>query len=254
MNPDDVSFKGPAGETKISLSRGNRLGASVGFLSLTGLLFSVWAGAYLVRKDQQALLGTPLSAAHYNIRGKCAACHQPGQVGVANSACAGKDCHQKVIHNNFHQTLPLACTECHPEHNNARDLPASMTNRACAECHQKLNKDPHSKFFTGQRQPHALVIDHRLFLHRQHRGYHCPVCHGVGEGTIDVPFKELFTMKVCCKCHEESGCQVCHHFHGQRVFLSKPDRPHNLEKIKELKSEGVQLDLPPSAGPPGGAR
>jgi len=254
MNPNFVSYQGPAGETKIRLGRGHRLGASVGFLSLTGLLFSVWAGAYFYRKDQQPFLGTPLSVAHYNIRQKCAACHQPDRVGVPDSACASKDCHQQVIHNNFHQTLPKACTECHPEHNNARELPAAMSNRACAECHRNLEKDPNSKFFTEERRPHALVIDHRRFLHRQHRGYHCPVCHGRGEGTIDTPFKELFTMKACCKCHEESGCQVCHHFHGPRVFLSKPDRPHNLEKIKELKSEGVQLDLPPAPGPTGGAR
>ena len=254
MNPNHVSYQGPAGETKIPLNRGHRLGASVGFLALFGLLFFAWAGAYFAEPEQRAFLGTPLSVAHYNIRGKCSACHQPDRVGVPNSACASKDCHQKVIHNNFHQTLTPACTECHPEHNNARDLPAAMGNRTCAECHQKLAKDPDSKFYAGQHRPHALVIDHRLFLHRQHRGYQCPACHGRGKGSIDTPFKQLFTMKACCKCHLETDCQLCHRYHGQRVFLSKPDRPHNLKKIEELKSEGVQLDLPPTPGSTGGAR
>jgi len=94
------------------------------------------------------------------------------------------------------------------------------------------------------------VIDRRLYSHRDHRSYHCPVCHGRGQGTINVPFRELFTMKACCQCHVEEDCQVCHRYHGQRVLGSRVERPKDLDKIKALKAEGVHLDLPPA--PPGG--
>ena len=256
MSPDQVSIQGPGGEDKVRLSRGHRLGSSLGFLSVTGLLFSAWAGSYFFRADQKAFLGTPLSVDHYHLRENCAACHHP-IAGVNNAACASPDCHQRLIRNNFHERLDRACTQCHAEHANTRELAPHMADRTCGECHEPLKQDPKSKFFIGRPQTHVSVIDRRLYSHRDHRGYHCPVCHGRGEGTINTPFRQLFSMKACCKCHLEEGCQVCHHYHDRRVIASEAKRPGelpkaDLEKIQSLKAQGVELDLPPSAIPAGG--
>lgn len=255
MPGEEIRIRGPAGEDCIRLPGGHRLGSSKAFWCLTGLLFSVWAGAYFFRADQKAFLGTPLSVDHHRLQDHCAVCHQP-LVGVTNSACASRDCHQRVIHNNFHERLALPCTQCHAEHANGRELNPRLADRACAECHERLKQDPQSKFYPGWPGKRVSVIDRRLYSHRDHRGYHCPVCHGRGEGTINTPFRELFTMRACCKCHVEEACQVCHHYHDQRATVAAAKRPEELqkadwEKIKALQSEGVELDLPPAAPLPG---
>jgi hypothetical protein len=250
MKQEELRIQGPDGEDRLRFNRGHQLGASRVFLSVTGLVFSVWAGAYFFRADQKAFLGTPLSVAHYRLQENCGACHQP-LAGVTNSACASRDCHQKLIRNNFHESLNLACTQCHAEHANARELNPRLADRACADCHDRLKQDPQSKFFPGRRGERVSVIDRRLYSHRDHRGYHCPVCHGRGEGTINTPFRELFTMSACCKCHVEEACQVCHPYHGQRALATSVNRPAEMqkadwEKIKSLQAEGVELNLPPA--------
>ncbi len=226
----ELKYRGPGGNMTIRDAFPVRVVKSPVFLSVVFFITVIWSGSYLYRYDRTPFLSTPLSLEHYNIRNKCHTCHS-GFGSVPNDGCLSGGCHREELVSTIHNTIDQECIECHPEHLDGRSLPQSMKDHECADCHHLLTKDLESKFHPDNREKrHLSGVDRQIFSHKVHwyPVYECSACHCSGEGTINVPLKELFTMDACMKCHFNKDCQLCHQYHNPR--LSRPLRRTCIDK------------------------
>jgi len=119
--------------------RPNRFGRWRFLLSVSApALALLWLGWLLVRGEQQAYVGGPLSPGHAVLGNQCTLCHvREGRVfrrHASDQACLA--CHDGPLHH-ANQTFTPACADCHVEHRGAPRL-AHTEDRACTQCHARL--------------------------------------------------------------------------------------------------------------------
>ncbi len=197
-----------------------RAARSPWLILLSALAFLAWALSFFFMSEEKAFLGTPLSVEHDHLKKDCKACHQPGR-GVPDSSCASEKCHMNTIRNNLHESLPTPCLSCHPEHWYGKPIQKIMTDETCKACHEAIWKEKGKP--EGSEEPDESKVSREIFSHRPHRkNYSCKICHGSGEGTLNIPREKLFRMNTCTICHMENQCQLCHSYHDKKA-LPRPE-------------------------------
>ena len=248
-------YEGPAGEVEIKDPLMVRGAESTWFIVLVTIGFTLWGGYHLFLGDQSVFMGRTLSAPHWELTDNCAACHAPFK-GVPNQNCIV--CHTREVHDSIHDTLfdKEPCYSCHPEHTDGAYYPAVMGDRLCLDCHRELSPGPGLALVRPpDEDPDATYVPiAEIFRHDQHwTKRECYECHCIGQGTINVPTRDLLKMESCLSsnCHDDQrdNCSYCHaRYHqkrvkGSRIVYCLNDSP----AMENLRNRRIRIYCRPGA-------